>query len=492
MLQQSAGKKRFGSIFVLMLLFILLSFSLSSLRVLAESSPLSPVSVLSVVNQIKPSEVASFKVTITNPVTVVQRYTLYSLQVGQGWDIEASPIHDKIVELEPGKSYTVLMKIRAVEELPPGVYAILLSVDSDLGEKQTVPLKVYLSPEYAVDYLPSIHTVIDMDEKINPQKPLSVKLFLENKNPLNLTGLTVKVTSDMSEFQKEFKVDLPPLEKKTLEFTIIPSEIQQPKEYTLFFVFEKEGQVVKVVEKKVAVETIASPFVVDVAYDTFLLKKFGLATITNKGNVLNEQKVRVPVSFWEYLVAGGVESRVRDTGGFYLEWTRSLAPHESLALPFVINYRIYLYFVLFVVLFVVFYVSVQSPVVIKKRALVTQVGEEGALSEIKVTLDIVNRKNKPLKNLVVHDEVPAIAHVERGADMGTLKPDEIKHLGGGTRISWHISELDGEEERLITYKVRAKLDILGELDLPRAGVEYKKKGLASKSYSNGVRLGGGK
>jgi len=460
--------------------FILCSFSAFAISI---------VTVETVDNQIRPDETAYFLVNIENTANVKQRYSLYSLQTGQGWDVETEPIKDKIVELEAGKNYTVKVRVHPFEKLLPSVYAIQLSIESDAGEKFSEPLKVYLSPEFEVDYLPSIKVVVDMNEKIDPNDVQSVKLFLENKNPLNLTGLDVKVQSDMPEFVKQLHVDLPPLEKKTVEFTVEMSTHQQPREYVLFFVFEKDGQPVKIVEKKVVVETIASPFTVDVIYVPTLLNQLGKVKVTNEGNVLNEQVVKVPVSFWGYLVARGNGERVKDESGYYMTWKLGLAPGEVGEVEFVVHYRGYLYMVLLVIAILVFFVAVQAPVEIVKKAVITQLGEEGSLSEVKITLSVKNKLKKMLKNVTVVDSVPAIAHVEKGNEVGTLKPQDVKHTGKGTVVSWHIAELDGQEERLITYKVKAKFSVLGEFELPRASVEYKKKGMANKAYSNVVSLG---
>lgn len=461
-------------------IFVVCSFSVLAVSI---------VTVETVDNQIRPDETAYFNVNIENTANVKQRYSLYSLQTGQGWDVETEPIKDKIVELEPRKNYTVKVRVHPYEKLPPSVYAIQLSIESDAGEKFSEPLKVYLSPKFQVDYMPSIRVVVDMNEKINPNDVQSVKLFLENKNPLNLTGLDIKIKSDMPEFVKQLHVDLPPLEKKTVEFTVEMSKHQQPREYVLFFVFEKDGQPVKIVEKKVVVETIASPFTVDVTYMPKLLNQLGKVKVTNEGNVLNEQVVKVPLSFWGYLMARGKGERVKDDTGYYMTWKLSLAPGEVGEVEFLVHYRGYLYAIILVVLIWVFFAMVQAPVEVVKKAVITQLGEEGSLSEVKITLSIKNKLKKPLKSVSVVDSVPAIAHIEKGHEMGTLHPQEVKHTGKGTVVSWHVAELDGQEERLITYKVKAKFSVLGEFELPRASVEYKKKGMANRAYSNVVSLG---
>lgn len=468
--------------FLLPLVIIILILSTISL---AESD----ITAASVKSLIKPNEKAIYKITINNTVSEKQRYSLYSLNSGLGWDVESSPIKDRVIEILPHSSYITTLIIKPLDAYPPGIYAIAFNVDSDLGERHSLPLKIYLLPEYTVAYNPSIKANIDMNEKIDPNFPLSIKLSLENKNPLNLSNLKIKIKSDMPEFNKEVTIDLPPLEKKTAEFTIIPSIYQQPKHYSLFFVFEHNGEEVKVVEQKVELLTQTPAFSIELKEKDVYLKQYYQAIVTNKGNVINTQELKIPITLWETVISKGQEDVIREKESYYLVWTASLAPKETIVFSYTINYWLYVYIVLALVLLIWFYFYVQPPLAVKKTAIVTKTGEEDAPAQIKITLEIRNKKKKTLKNLTVTDFVPGIAVIAHGDDLGTLKPQEIRNTASGAKIQWHIAELEGEEQRLITYKVKTKINVLGSFKLPRAKIEYKKKGLAKNAYSDPVTIG---
>ena len=162
---------------------------------------------------------------------------------------------------------------------------------------------------------------------------------------------------------------------------------------------------------------------------------------------------------------------------------------ESTTVTYLTNYRILFYLLLISVAFLLFYALVRSPVVVNKKAVTTSNGGSGGLSEIKVTLDVRNRSKKPLKEIIVTDYVPGIAGVQETLELGTLKPREIKHLKKNTVVTWFLAELDSSEHRIITYKIRAKLHIVGTFSLPRASVEFKKsKRTKGKAYSNPFQL----
>lgn len=447
------------------------------------------VSSVPIKNEITPAEYATFSITIANKESQTQTYNLYSLQSGQSWNVDPFPLKDKVIELKPGYSYTTTVRAKALQDLPPGIYFVHLTVQGDLGDTHTEELKIYLKAKDPLDYLPAIKVNVDMDEKINPKGPLSIKLFLENRNPLNLNDLKIRIETEIPEFQKEVNVELPPQGKKTVEFSIVPNPYTQPKEYTLFFVFESKGEAVKVIEQKIEILSLLPPFEVTPAEETIYLKKFRTLNVRNTGNVRNTQQVKDPVSLWTLpLVKSDGQSEVID-GERYLVWKVELGPNESVEIPMAINYRLLVYGLLILLLLGGFYWYAQSPLSLQKTAVTTR-GDEGVLSEIKITLELKNHTGRPIKNVTVTDIVPSIANVDKSLELGTLKPQETKQTKNGTKVIWSLAELDAHEHRLITYKIKAKLNILGTFSLPRAETEFeRKKGQYRKAYSNIFRIG---
>jgi hypothetical protein len=445
----------------------------------------STVSTSVIKNQINFGDAAEFSLTIDNSASITRRYSLYSLQSTQGWSVDPTPLKDRIIEIGPNKEYTTKILVRPIEQFSPGVYYVIMNIEGDSGERFTESLKVYLAPESNLDYLPSIKADLDMDEKINPKGPVSIKLFLENKNPLHLSDLIIKIESDMVEFNKELLIELPPLEKKTVEFTVNPDHFQQPKDYNLFFVFERNGQTVKVINKKIEIIPLIPNFELSVTDEMKFFKKFSSVIFRNDGNVINIQEVGIPVSFWQSLFIKGDAGTVKKISGQrFLMWEIELNPNESIAMDVITNYRVIFYFLIALLVFLIFYTIVKSPISVVKKA-VTHKGGEGVLSQIKITLEVKNKSKKSLKNIVITDLVPTIANVEKNLELlGTLKPKDIHHTKKGTKVTWALAELDGLEHRIITYKIKCKLNVLGTFSLPRTVVEFGKGKRKSKAYSN--------
>lgn len=469
---------------LVMFVFLLLVLSISSL---AQSS----VTVTPIDNEITVAEEASFEVAIANNNPTSRTYTLYGLDVI--WSINPET---KKFTLPPRESRAIIVRVKPLGPFTPSTYNMKLYIDSSFSPETTPidrykeDLSVILYPEEPLDYLPAIKTTIDMDEKINPQNPLSIKLFLENRNPLDLSELKIRIQSDMPEFVKEATVDIAPLESKTIEFAVTPNPFQQPKDYILFFIFERRGETVKVIDHRVEILTMLSPFKVESREETVIFKKFIALEVTNEGNVLNTQTVKTPASLWEVLFASGEGEVMAEDGQRYLAWEVSLSPNESVEINYLINYRLIFYLILLAIIFLVFYLAVKSPVELIKRAQTVKSEDNGALSEIKITLELKNLTKRHLKHVKIIDLVPGIANVEKSLHLGTLKPEEVLYTHKGAKVIWDLAELEPHEHRLITYNIKAKLNILGTLSLPRATLTYaKRRGRHGKVYSNIYKLG---
>lgn len=462
---------------VLSLLLVILLFAASAL---AESE----ITVEPIKNSVTLLETASFNLSVTNNAGEKQRYSVFSFV--QGWDIEPYPLKDKIMEIYPGKTKTTIIKVKPKETFKPGIYNLDLNIESDLGEKHSASLKVYVSPQQPMDYLPSIKVTVNINKKINPQEPLSIGLFLENRNPLNLEDLVIKLQSDIPEFNEESSIHLPPLEKKNIELTVTLNPFQKPGKYFLFFSFEKNEEPVKIIPQEIEILPIASQFQTSIVTEESFLKTTNNILVRNTGNVKNTQNVTFPVSFWENLFTQSDAKTIKEDGQRYLFWKITLSPDETITLITIKNHRYPFYLLFLAIVLVSVFLYLKSPVSLVKNAVSTK--REGTLSELKITLHLKNLTKKPIKDIEVIDLIPGIADIEKSLELGTLKPEEVKHTKKGTLVKWKLSEIEPKEHRLISYKIKSKLRILGTLKLPRAKAFFGRQGKKKAAYSNAFKI----
>ena len=160
----------------------------------------------------------------------------------------------------------------------------------------------------------------------------------------------------------------------------------------------------------------------------------------------------------------------------YFSWDLTLEPTEEVTIRVIHNYRMILYLLIIIAGCIVAYYMFRSPVQITKMAKNIEL-HKGVISEVKVMLNVKNISNQPLSHIKVLDKVPNMANINQDFDIGTVRPSKImKHESQGyTVVRWDFDELDPQEDRLITYRMKSKLSIFGNFELPRAKVIYKTK-----------------
>jgi len=74
-----------------------------------------------------------------------------------------------------------------------------------------------------------------------------------------------------------------------------------------------------------------------------------------------------------------------------------------------------------------------------------------------------------MKDVLIRDYLPASAHLIERYD--TLRPI-VKKVVGGAELSWKFDALRPHEERIITYRIKPVMEIVGEIRLPKANIRY--------------------
>ena len=105
--------------------------------------------------------------------------------------------------------------------------------------------------------------------------------------------------------------------------------------------------------------------------------------------------------------------------------------------------------------------------------------------ELKIMLSVRNQGRRTIKNVIVKDTIPPLARVIKEFD--TLTP-EIKIKSSGTELIWKLEKIRPREERLLTYKIKPLIDVIGKLKLPKSYFTYdsrlgRKRKVVSKSIS---------
>ena len=188
----------------------------------------------------------------------------------------------------------------------------------------------------------------------------------------------------------------------------------------------------------------------------------------NVGNTVSKQKVELSASWFKRMFfTSSLESYAEDGK---LVWTATLNPGDEFTLEITTDYRMLFYGVIAIVIAtLILLLYVDRSVTIKKRVLKVKSDEHG-VTELKMLVDMRNGSGKAIEHVRVIDALPNF--VELLPDFSTLKPDKLQQGERSMRMIWDIKAIAPREERVITYKVKARLHISGQIALPPASMHY--------------------
>jgi len=471
-------RKRF-----LLLISFLLIFSILFFLPLVSAADFS-VNYETIDNDIFPEELAEYKLIIKNnephPITV---RVLFSDQ--SSWRLRTDPLtHLSGIDIPVGG--TVISRI-IVKPLKPFKYGsslipITVRASDETSREIEVPF-LLRNPFLSSGYIPSINVDIDLPRPVDPREDTKIDVTLHSKNPLNLTGLVIKLTSSL--YNDERITDLPPLEKITESFMVNLPDATPPQESILnvevFFINNSYARS----RKPFIIKAYSNIAETKDKIDNFL-KDTTVIRLNNTGNARGGMAYRTLSPFFEHIFTSTSPkaSYEKYEGQNYLMWDVSLNSGEVIELKVVVNYRQLVLSVLLVVLAIASYYYLRSPLVIRKEAV-----REGS-SSYKLLLHIKNRTKNVVDNITVIDKVPSLLDVVRRFPVGTLHPTKIvKHEKIGTMLKWELPVLESYEERIITYHIDSNLQFVGQFSLPRARVKFKnKRGKLATIKSKGLSV----
>jgi len=440
-------------------------------------------------NTITKQDSARFKLLIKNTADYDDYFTISTRDVN--WVVNTEPASgfvpanseaEFIVELRPrplvteGRTYFIPIKVKSEKT---GFY---------FEEKEKFAVYVISPLLYPGKYVPTVTPTIYMDKVIDPREKVSVRINLRNRNLRDLDGLKVVINGEI--FYKEYTTHLLPLEDKTNEILFEVNPITEPgtKTLTVTLFFEDK----KIGESSAQYEVQGYSDLQETSIKkSFLFRTEKSFTIYNNGNEEGVAEKKFRINFFKRLFTKFTPPAIKEKdadGKTYYVIRRTLPPQTQLEISVVTNYRLLVLILLLILIGVVLYYLLRSPVIIVKNAEPLGRTKEG-VSEIKVSIYIKNRSRKPLSNLRIIDTIPSIAEIEKKTRLGSMEPVSIGKSRRGTVVRWEVDVLEPYEERIITYRVKSKLRLVGGIRLPSAKARFDTgKGKERITHSNSVNL----
>lgn len=462
------------------LLIVPIIFLLS--LVLVQAQQLKITYVIEPEEGISLGETAVFTVTIENRAVSPRTLFIEPIQQYGKWRVETPDPY--ILDLGAGKLATTIIRITPLAKIKVGTYnqkIIIKSEDERVYQEVILPVKI-------IPFENAIDTQIIMPNVVDPREGIVVKVMMENLYNYDFQNLDLKVYSDL--FEKTTKIDLMSDDKKIKEFqfSFQPSAI--PGNYLVTAeVKNKEAIIGR--DTKVFTLTEYSDISEKTIKEEGLLSSAITVVKTNEGNTRAVGKIVFRLTPFQKLFSSFNKeptSVTKDKAEYVYEWDFVLEAQEEYSVTVTTNYIIlFLTIIILIVFIALAYRILSRKITITKRVMQISKTKDG-ISGMKILLHVKNKSGFTFKKLRIIDYLPKL--VAPSKDFGTIKPTNVQRSPSGSiRVIWDINRLERGEERIISYKIRSKLSIIGRFSLPSAVVEYRnKRGRLIRIHSNKLTL----
>ena len=443
------------------------------------------VNTVPIKNKISIDEFAKFRLNIKNNLEVQDEYRIYTLDF-PAWDVRADPISNPITLLLAGKSngsVEIIVDPLKIKEI--GSYQVGVNIRSGIvDEAVTMPLKVtILSIDSLIQgYVPTVITGVEIPEEIDPREKVTVKIDLNNQNIIDYPDLVIKLDSKL--IKDTINMQLGPKEDKmlSLEFDIDP--LTPPQEDNLVVaVFKGNRSIVNPIVKRIEIKEYTGHKLVNEE------KKF-LRTISkysfesNNNNYNGAFKVETTL-FNSIFSSTDPQAKIaKENGKRYFTWDVGL---ENNTMQFTVTKNFIPLFIAILMLIAVAiaYYVLRSPLYMLKESS-NIVKREGGISEMTVVLHIKNRSKDKINGIEVNEYIPGLVTIGSDVPIGSLQPTKVMvhEKKGTTVVKWELDTLNASEERVLSYRLKSKLAILGSFSLPAAKATFKSNNKPFSSTSN--------
>lgn len=399
------------------------------------------------------------------------------------WRVNIEPY---LLRLPSKGTGTAKIQVFSLSDKNFGAYELVFNLKSRDGEvKQDYVHKIKVVP-FTGD---EIATQLIMDDRIDPRTTGKIKLKLENMRKFNFKDLEISIKCQDIFSERRF-IDLTIGETKLEEFTFTFPENIAPDKYNVKVEIKYGNRLVGRTEKSFVLSTFSDIIEKVNEEGRYLTRKTTISRI-NGGTTEKRDKITVSVSRIKKIFTSfskAPDSFDLKDGVYVAEWNFKLSPGESFDVEVIRNYTVALWSVAIVILLALFIAQLRKKrIVVTKRVLDVKRHDEG-IHGMKVMLRIRNKGGKPIGDVKLIDSLPLLIGTAPHS-FSTLYPTKIKTTAYGTiKLIWHLNELRGGEERVISYVANSRLSILGKLILPCAVAVYMKGRRKIKSKSNRLIL----
>ncbi|MDD3263910.1 MAG: hypothetical protein PHT94_03365 [Candidatus Nanoarchaeia archaeon] len=351
------------------------------------------------------------------------------------------------------------------------------------NEEYNSSLYIYTKDEVKMDYVTFLvlNSILNK-EKFIPNDDVFLNIKLSKLNPKKLNNLTLKISSDIYNKQISFKME--DISEYSTNFQFKISEKQLPLNSKLTIEVIDGNKT----EAKNTLDLIIPEYSpeLDYVYDSDLgfLKKIEYYNVSFNGNINDTKEFDFKDNFFNKLFRSYVidtKSEIKDN-----KLLINVEPFKEYSLEVKYNYVILLLLIIVLAISTGVYIFFKKPITIKKE--VKKIYESSGIKNIRFLLYIKNNTGTKIHNLRIVENLPNLIEYIPSKEFGVLKPKYINEKENDFDMVWEFKIFEPYEERIITFDVVARFDIIGRLKIPSTKLKFLFLGLKREIQSNSIMI----
>ncbi|MBI4154215.1 hypothetical protein HY501_02675 [Candidatus Woesearchaeota archaeon] len=390
---------------------------------------------------------------------------------------ESIVIQPSVVDLEGSRTVPINVTVTLKEDIRTkknyGTFIVVKALNDP-----SVNIEHQLAV-YALDPKEILSFTASASEAISPGSTMHVDVAVKNKIGSNLEKVLLVATSDL--FTENRALVLFPKQERLEQFSFEIPGTTPPGEHMVQVKLYYKDQLVDSTKMVFSVLENSDIKEASEIRSSFLTKKY-IISRTNVGNSVADDSIALQLSALEGIFADFSQEPNSKRDGEY-RWEFTLPQGSTFRLEAEVSYLPLAIAVVFMLLIGGFgwYVATRGMTITKKTLTIKQ--QRDGTTELRIMMHIANRTGRLIRNAMVYEFLPRFVHP--AMQFGTLKPKSLQKGKGGVRLVWSLDNIAKGEERIISYEVTSKLDVIGRFMLPPSWIKYKdSKGKVSRAKSN--------